>query len=203
MPGQRLSQPTATVCVKGVCVFMCKLPPAVFAEWPGPFTCHCGNTGVERTQNKSQHTKLTLEKKILPPSAGIRTRAPLPGISRTWCTNSLACRNSSLVRAPDLWWNSSQWIRTLCSRNIGERGGVGECKRLGKESPKSLNEQEEERKKKKEEEKNTTFHSTQKESIVCITHRIYPAVLTAEKKNYRENVSIKDHIKWFFFFLIQ
>ena len=33
----------------------------------GSFTCHCGNTGVERTPNKSQHTKLTLEKKILLP----------------------------------------------------------------------------------------------------------------------------------------
>ena len=21
------------------------LPPALFAEWPGSFTCHCGNTG--------------------------------------------------------------------------------------------------------------------------------------------------------------
>ena len=29
--------------------------------------CHCGNTGVERTRNKSQHRKLTLAKKILPP----------------------------------------------------------------------------------------------------------------------------------------
>ena len=28
---------------------------------------YCSNTGVERTPNKSQHTKLTLEKKILPP----------------------------------------------------------------------------------------------------------------------------------------
>ena len=31
------------------------------------FKCHCGNTGVERTSIKSHHTKLTLEKKILPP----------------------------------------------------------------------------------------------------------------------------------------
>ena len=31
------------------------------------FTCHWGNLGVERTPNKSQHTTLTLEKKILPP----------------------------------------------------------------------------------------------------------------------------------------
>ena len=29
--------------------------------------CHCGNMGVERTSNESQHTKLTLEKKIYPP----------------------------------------------------------------------------------------------------------------------------------------
>ena len=28
--------------------------------------CHCGNTGVERTPNKRQHIKLTLEKEILP-----------------------------------------------------------------------------------------------------------------------------------------
>ena len=27
--------------------------------------CHCGNMGMEQTLNKSQHTKLALEKKIL------------------------------------------------------------------------------------------------------------------------------------------
>ena len=32
----------------GVCVFSCNLPPALLAEWPGSFTCYCGNTGVER-----------------------------------------------------------------------------------------------------------------------------------------------------------
>ena len=53
--------------VKGVCMFRYNLPPAVLAEWPGSFTCHCSNTGVGRTLNESQHTKLTLEKKILPP----------------------------------------------------------------------------------------------------------------------------------------
>ena len=36
--------------------------------------CHCGNTGVARTLNKSQHRKLTLKKKISPADfAGIRT----------------------------------------------------------------------------------------------------------------------------------
>ena len=29
--------------------------------------CYCDNMGVEQTPNKSQHTKLTLEKKMLPP----------------------------------------------------------------------------------------------------------------------------------------
>ena len=28
--------------------------------------CYCGNMEVERTPNRSQHTKLTLEKEILP-----------------------------------------------------------------------------------------------------------------------------------------
>ena len=52
--------------VKCVCVFMCNLPPALSVEWPAYFTRHCSNTGVERKPNKCQHTKLTLEKKILP-----------------------------------------------------------------------------------------------------------------------------------------
>ena len=32
----------------GVCEFSCNLSPALLAEWPGSFTCYCGNTGVER-----------------------------------------------------------------------------------------------------------------------------------------------------------
>ena len=31
----------------GVCVFRCNLPSALLAEWPGSFTCYCGNTEVE------------------------------------------------------------------------------------------------------------------------------------------------------------
>ena len=66
-----LVSPLRLRSILGVCVFRCNLPPALVAEWPGSLTCHCGNTGVERTPNKGQHTKLTLEKKIFPP--------PLPG----------------------------------------------------------------------------------------------------------------------------
>ena len=53
--------------VKDVCVLWCNLPPALLAEWTGCFMCHCGDTGVERTPNKSHYTELSLEKKILPP----------------------------------------------------------------------------------------------------------------------------------------
>ena len=53
--------------VKDVCMCRCNLPSALLAEWSGSFTCHCGNTGVERTPNESQHIKLALEKNILPP----------------------------------------------------------------------------------------------------------------------------------------
>ena len=38
--------------VKEVCLFRCNLPPALLAEWPEPFMCHCSNTGVEWTLNK-------------------------------------------------------------------------------------------------------------------------------------------------------
>ena len=75
--------------VKDVCLFRCNLPPALLAKWPGSFTCHCGNTGVEQTPNESQHTKLTLEKKILTQLlpgfelATFRSR----GVRRSWPTS--------------------------------------------------------------------------------------------------------------------
>ena len=52
-------------------------------------SCHCGKTGLERTPNKSQHTKLTLEMKILLrllpefETATFRSRVRL-GTSRRW-----------------------------------------------------------------------------------------------------------------------
>ena len=64
MLGQRHSQPTPTSLGQGCMDVAYNLPPALLAEWPGCFKCHCSNTGVERTPNKSKHTKLTLEKKI-------------------------------------------------------------------------------------------------------------------------------------------
>ena len=63
MPRQH-SQPTPTLWVKDV--FRCNLSAAHLAEEPGTFMCHCGNVGVEWTLNKSQHRKLTLERKNSP-----------------------------------------------------------------------------------------------------------------------------------------
>ena len=66
MPGQQHSQPTPTSLCRGcmrVFGVICQLHYWQLGR--GSFTCHRGNTGVERTPNKSQHRKLTLEKKIL------------------------------------------------------------------------------------------------------------------------------------------
>ena len=70
----------------------CNLPPALSAEKPGPFTCHCGNTGVERTPNNSQHTKLTLEKKILSPL--------LPGFELAAFRSRVRRSNQQAIPAP-------------------------------------------------------------------------------------------------------
>ena len=50
-PGQRHSQPAPTSLGHCICMFRCNLLPALLAEWPRSFSCHCGNTGVERTPN--------------------------------------------------------------------------------------------------------------------------------------------------------
>ena len=72
--------------VRCTCV-SCNLPPALLAEWPGSFMCCCGNTGEwNRYENRSQHRKLTLEKKILPPC---RPTAVLAGVSLHGTTASL------------------------------------------------------------------------------------------------------------------
>ena len=40
------------------CVFNCNLPPAFLAEWPEPFTCYCGNTGVEQVAKQESAQKV-------------------------------------------------------------------------------------------------------------------------------------------------
>ena len=75
MPGQRHSQLTPTSLGQGcTCVFRCNLPPALLAEWPGSFTCHCGNTGVQRTSSKTAHKVNSGEENSPAAPAGTRTR---------------------------------------------------------------------------------------------------------------------------------
>ena len=69
-------------------MFRFYLPPALLES----FTCHCGNTGVEQTPNKSQHTKLTPEKKILPPI--------LPGFELATFRSRVRRSTSKLSRPP-------------------------------------------------------------------------------------------------------
>ena len=66
-PDSGIVSPLWLCWVKGVCELRWNLPPALWAKWLGSFTCHCGNMGVEKTLSKSQHTKLSLKKKVLPP----------------------------------------------------------------------------------------------------------------------------------------
>ena len=55
-----------------ICVLISNRLPAFFAEWPVSFSCQCGN--VEwNGHNKSQHRKLTLEKKFLLPELDLAT----------------------------------------------------------------------------------------------------------------------------------
>ena len=61
--------------VKGVSVFYVYPATCILGRMTASFTCHCDNTGVERTPNKSQHRNLTVEKKALPPL--------LPGLELT------------------------------------------------------------------------------------------------------------------------
>ena len=49
-----------------VCMFSCNLPPALLVEWLGYVHATAVTQGWNGYQNKSQHRKLTLEKKILP-----------------------------------------------------------------------------------------------------------------------------------------
>ena len=53
--------------VKDVCMFRCNLPLHFWQNDRGLLRATVVTSGVGRTPNKSQHRKLSLEKKILPP----------------------------------------------------------------------------------------------------------------------------------------
>ena len=47
------SKSHARIIKYGVCVFNCNLPSAVWAEWPGSFTCYYGNAGWYRCRKRA------------------------------------------------------------------------------------------------------------------------------------------------------
>ena len=57
--------------------------------------CHCGNTGVERTPNKSQHTKFTLENKSLLPLQ--------PGFEHKTFRSRVRRSTNTLTRLPTVY----------------------------------------------------------------------------------------------------
>ena len=67
---------------KGVCVFRCNLPPVLLTEWPGSFTCHCGNKGggtdieLDSAHKVNSGGKKVNSREEISPAApaGIRTR---------------------------------------------------------------------------------------------------------------------------------
>ena len=64
--------------------------------------CHCGNTGVEQTPNKSQYRKSTLERKHLPPL--------LPGFELTTFPSHVRLSYQQAIPAPSQQRrSSSQW----------------------------------------------------------------------------------------------
>ena len=82
------------------------------------FTYHCGNTGVERTPDKSQHRQLTLENKFLPPL--------LPGLELATFRSRVRRSTNRVIPAswseaerlfqPNIYFNIciSPLVRTFC-----------------------------------------------------------------------------------------
>ena len=83
-------------------MFSCNLPPALVAEWPGSFMCHCSNMGLKGYQSKSQHRKLIQEKEIL---GVVCTLKQSPG--RRWTSRGKQRSipaNSFRMAARFFWW---------------------------------------------------------------------------------------------------
>ena len=105
------SQPTHWV--KGARVLRYNLPSALLAEWLGSFMCHCGNMRVKWTPNKSKHTKLTLDKKILPLLLPGSNSQPFNQVQRSYQQAILALKKLELPACHQMYLATcSEWC--LC-----------------------------------------------------------------------------------------
>ena len=83
--------------------------------------CHCCNTRVEQTENRSQHTKLTLKKKILP--------LLLLGFELTTFRSQVRRSNHWAVPAgmkgnAQRIWSCKAWRILLCLHKTGMKGNA-------------------------------------------------------------------------------
>ena len=93
MPGRRHDLTTPTSFGQGRMRVQVQPATCTFGRMTGfSFTCHCDNTGMEWTPNKSQHTKFTQEKKILPPL--------LPGFELITFRSRVRCSNQQAIPVP-------------------------------------------------------------------------------------------------------
>ena len=73
---------------QSACVYSCSTPPALLAEWPGSFTCYCGNTVTQENTIHLLH---------------------LPGLEpRTFWSRDRRC-NHWAISAPHKWLLQTVW----------------------------------------------------------------------------------------------
>ena len=92
------------------------------AEWQGSFTCHCGNTGMEWTTNKSAHDVHSGEENSPAAPAGIQT-------------HNLSITSQALLQTsyPSIWCiilcvNTAHWNLTqMCIVGVFTHTGVSYC----------------------------------------------------------------------------
>ena len=109
-------------------------------EWSGSFTYHCGNTGVQRTPGKSQHTKLTLEKKNHQSPVILRAS----GVEKKKKRKKRRRQDLASLRVNSVMYTSASEKQGFCnwSREGKKEGGGGLARRgRGREEQRLLNQQ--------------------------------------------------------------
>ena len=132
---QSVVSPLRHSWVRGVCVLMCNMPPALLAELPVVvffYIYHCGNTGVERTPNKRQHRKFILEKKLLPPILPGFELAPFRSQVRRSYQQAIPTPRTAWMQSGDLTEDAFHYLPTGLSvprRTVGvsRRKGSALC----------------------------------------------------------------------------
>ena len=87
----------------GSWVLSCNLPPTLLAEWQVCFTWYCDDAVVEGYWNRSQHRKLTQEKKML-----------MPGFRHMTSWSQVQCSTTELFLLPTSHLTSCKCLQKHC-----------------------------------------------------------------------------------------